>query len=169
MTDLLDKITFSGCEALNKTSSTSIDNVLKQGLRDQDTLLLESDADDQLLLRIVFNTKVKLHSIAIGAPSDGRAPKEVKLFANRNAMDFNDAEQTPATQALEFTPEMLGERVELKFVSFQNVDSVTIFVASNQDDCESSALTSLKLWGTGMATTNMGDFKRVAGEAGEGE
>jgi len=54
-------------------------------------------------------------------------------------------------------------------VKFQNVDKLTIFVGSNQDDEDSTALSGLKLWGAPIGQTNMAEFKRVAGEKGEGE
>jgi len=169
MVDLEDKIDWAKCEALNKTNQSSLQNVLKQGLRDQEMLLLESDADEQLLLSIVFKSRVKLHSMTISGPSDGRAPKEIALLANRPNLDFNDVESMQATQELEWTEEQLGQRRELKFVSFQAVDQLTVFVRSNQGDAESSVLTSLQFWGASVHTTNMGDFKRVAGEAGESD
>ena len=54
-------------------------------------------------------------------------------------------------------------------VKFQNVDKLTLYISSNQGDEESTALSGIKLWGTGLTSTNMKDFKRVAGEKGEGE
>jgi hypothetical protein len=56
---------------------------------------------------------VKIHSISISGPPE-RAPKTVKLFANRISMDFDDADNGVAEQELELSPEQLGERLELK-------------------------------------------------------
>ena len=147
----------------------SLGNALKQGLRDQELMLIESDADEQLLINIAFNTKVKLHSIAVSGPEDGRAPKKIRLFANRTNLGFDDVESMPAEDELELEPSQLGERTDVKFVKFQGVERLTVFVESNQGDEDSSALSCLKLWGAPVATTNMGEFKRVAGEKGEGE
>lgn len=170
MVDMVDEIAWGQSEVLNaKGGGSKLGNALKQGLRDQELMLLESDADEQLLITIAFNSKVKLQSIAIAGPADGRAPKNVKLFVNAMSLSFDDAESGAPAQELEFTPEMLGERTELKFVKFQNVDRLTVFVGSNQDDGDETALSSLQLWGCQVATTNMGEFKRVAGEKGEGE
>lgn len=41
-----------------------------QGYRDDDGLVLESDADEQILLTIPFQQVVKLHSLGLKAPSD---------------------------------------------------------------------------------------------------
>lgn len=155
-------------QVLNAVKKDSLPNCLKQGLRDQELILCESDADEQLLINVAFSSKVKLQSIVISGPGE-RAPKNIKLFANRANLGFDDVESMNAEQELEFTPETLGQRVELKLVKFQNVEKLTIFVASNQGDEESSALAELRLWGTSVATTNMTEFKRVAGEKGEGE
>jgi len=152
MTDMESSIAWAGCEVLNAVKADSLGNALKQGLRDQEALLIESDADEQLLITISFISKVKLHSILIAGP-DGRAPKKVRLFANRNNLGFDDVESMPAEQDLELTPEEFGKRLELKFVKFQSVEKLTVFIASNQGDEESSALSELRLWGTEVATT----------------
>jgi len=143
--------------------------VLKQGHRDQAEMLVLSDADEQLLLTVSFKGKVKIHSLQIDAPADGRAPKTVKLFANKANLDFSDVESMAADQTFEFTPETFGQRLELKFVKFQNVDRLTVFFADNQGDEEATAISGVRLWGASLAGTNMSDFKRVAGEKGEGE
>jgi len=169
MVDLEPNFLWSGCEVLNAAKKDSLQNALKQGMRDQELMLVESDADEQLLITITFQSKVKLQSISISGPGDGRAPKAVKLFANRSNLNFDDVETMNAEQELELTPEMLGERTELKFVKFQNVERLTIFISANQGDEESTALSELRLWGTSVATTDMSAFKRVAGEKGEGE
>ena len=96
MVDLVDEIDWSACEVLNATGS--LKNVLQQGLRDQEGMLLESDADEQatalltliltltltrnpnpepslaprqLLITIAFKTLVKIESLQLTAPGDG--------------------------------------------------------------------------------------------------
>lgn len=46
--DLLEFIEFQSLECLNETKPGSVANVLKQGYREDDGLLLESDADEQV-------------------------------------------------------------------------------------------------------------------------
>merc|ERR1719152_229602 len=105
---------------MNAVKKDSLGNALKQGLRDQEMILVESDADEQLLITIAFSTKVKLQSILIAGP-EGRAPAKVKLFANRQNLGFDDVEDMRADDELELKPEQLGERVDIKFVKFQSV------------------------------------------------
>lgn len=123
----------------------------------------------QLLITVAFKSTTKVHSLQIDGPDDGRAPKGVKLFVNCKALGFDDAESRPAEQELELSSEQLGSRIELRFVKFQSVQTLSLFIHSNQDDGDVSALSGLRLWGAPVATTNMSEFKRVAGEKGEGE
>jgi len=167
MTDLEGHIAFDKSEVLN--AKGKLDTVLKQGLRDQDTMLLASDADEELLMNVAFKSAVKVHSLALMAPDDGRAPLKLRLIINKTGQSFDDARDGAAAQELELTPAQFGERIELRFVKFQNVANLTIFIASNQGDEETTALSGIKLWGAVIGGTNMAEFKRVTGEAGEGE
>lgn len=81
MVDLVDEIDWSACEVLN--GSGSLQNILKQGLRDQEQMLLESDADEQLLVTIAFKTLVKIESLQLTAPGDG-----VRLRSCSNQQDI---------------------------------------------------------------------------------
>ena len=97
MTDLVDEIQWSSCECLNlnAASKDGLGRVMKQGLRDQEDLLLESDADEQLLLTIAFKGPMKVHSLQVNAPSDGRAPKARANGANVNIQ--SSSRLTPAS------------------------------------------------------------------------
>ena len=165
MVDLEEAIDFSACEVLN--SKQTLERIMQSGVRDQDDLLLESDADEQLLLTIAFKGMVKIESLQLTAPGDGRAPKELKLIINRRTIDFSDAEALAGEQVLEIAEDKLGERIELNFVKFQRVERLSVFISSNQGDEETSALSMLKLFGAPIFTTNLADFKRVSGEKGE--
>lgn len=139
---------------------------------------LESDCDEQLLISIGFKQAVKIHSICFGgavskddAP-DGSPPKTVKLFVNHaGSLDFDDVESTASVQTLELTPEQVkeGSPVELRYVKFQNVTKLTLFVADNQEDSETTVLSMLQLIGTPRDKTDMKEFKRVSGQVGERE
>eukprot|EP00955_Chlamydomonas_euryale_P065898 359394-Chlamydomonas_euryale.AAC.5 len=71
-------------------------------------LVLESDADEQLLLNIPLSQKSKLSSIAIKGPDDGTGPKSVKLFVNLPSCGFSDAESVPPAQQFELTADQLA-------------------------------------------------------------
>jgi hypothetical protein len=56
------------------------------------------------------------------------APKVIKLFANRTNLGFSDANDVEPTQILDLTQEDLqGHKdIELRFVKFQRVKSITV-------------------------------------------
>ncbi|KAK3275631.1 hypothetical protein CYMTET_16251 [Cymbomonas tetramitiformis] len=147
--DLLEQIDFSQVYCLNEQSSHPITNTLKQGYREDDGLFLESDADEQLLIYVPFSQKVKLHSLVLKATDAAKAPKNIKLYVNKPSMGFSDCD-APGAQELELLPEELskGEPITLKYVKFQSVHSLSIFIENNQDDEETTILNKIGFIGT---------------------
>lgn len=164
-TDLKPFILPAGCNCLNESDDHTHSKVFEK-----ESGYLESDCDEQLILTISFSQAVKIHSLKIEAPNDGRGPKMIKLFTNQpSSIDFDQAEGMEAIQKIELTPEDIigGKLIPLRFVKFQNVTNFVLFVANNQGDKETSVINYLKLIGIPLDATNMKDFKRVAGKAGE--
>lgn len=159
--DLMDYIEWQSVECLNENPNHSYANAMKQGYREADEIFLESDGDEQLLLQISFNQVVKLHSLIIKAPAD-QGPKVVKLFANRPSMGFSNTSDFPPSDTITLTTEQLeGKPVTLKYVKFQNVRSLTIFVEENQEATDVTRVQKLALVGSTVETTNMSDLKKV--------
>lgn len=156
--DITDLVSKADCYCLNQLSGATWENLF-QG---DDRLVLRSDADEQLLLHVGFMETVKLHSIDFVAPTDDTAPLTVKLYLNRHSMGFSDTDDMEPAQTLELTKEDLvaGSASVLKFVKFQRVTGLSIFVADN-NGAEQSCLSSLRFYGSPVATTKMGDFKKV--------
>ncbi|XP_071480233.1 thioredoxin-like protein 1 [Diadema antillarum] len=150
-------------ECLNQSDDHVLEGCLKKGEG-----YLESDCDEQLMILLSFQQNVKLHSLRLLGPKLN-GPKEIKLFINLpNTMGFDQAERTSGTQELTITEEELaGEIIPLRFVKFQNVSNVTVFVKNNQGDEETTRIDYLGFIGARTNTTNMGEFKRVAGKKGE--
>ncbi|KAF0689839.1 Aste57867_18751 [Aphanomyces stellatus] len=167
--DLSEQFDKSNCYCLNEDPSYGYGNLF---IGDE-TLVLKSEADEQLLIHLEFKEAVKIHSISVKAPNDDSAPSVIKLFVNRNSLGFSDVSDIEPTQKLEWTQEQLqtGTPVELRFVKFQRVTSLTvyyslheaIFVEENHG-AETSALSSIKLFGEGIQGTNMNDLKSQAHE-----
>ncbi|KAI4350056.1 hypothetical protein L6164_010581 [Bauhinia variegata] len=159
--DLLDFIDWSGVECLNQSSSHSVANALKQGYREDDGLHLESDADEQLLLYIPLTQVVKLHSIVIKGPEE-EGPKTVKLFSNREHMGFSNVSDFPPSDVADLSQENLkGKPVLVKYVKFQNVRSLTIFIEDNQTGSEITKVQKIVLYGTTVETTDMKGLKKI--------
>uniref|UniRef100_A0A804M5H2 PITH domain-containing protein n=1 Tax=Zea mays TaxID=4577 RepID=A0A804M5H2_MAIZE len=134
--DLIDFIDWTGVECLNQDSSHSIVNALKQ--------------------------VVKLHSALFKGPEE-EGPKTVKLFSNKEHMGFSNVNDYPPSDTLELSSDHLIENklLPLKYVKFQNVRSLTIFIEDNQSGSDVSKIHKIALYGTTVDTTNMKDLKKI--------
>nr|CAD7458387.1 unnamed protein product [Timema tahoe] len=152
------------CECLNESDDHPFVNCLTSSGG-----FLESDCDEQLIVSITFNQSVKIHSLKIKSPQD-KGPKTIKLFINQpRTLDFDMADSYQAVQELVITPEDLeGTPVNLRYVKFQNVQNIQLFIKDNQSGSETTRIDHLAFIGSPISTTNMSDFKRVAGKKGEG-
>lgn len=162
--DLTGLIDSKGCECLNGSDKTPFENVLKV-----DETYLESDCDEQLIMMVSFNQAVKLHSLKIYGPAEN-GPKTVKMFLNQSrTLDFESAEHMEPVQELQLTKEDLtvGSVIPLRYVKFQNVNNITLFVKDNQGGKETTRINYLCFIGCQAVSTNMSDFKRVSGKKGE--
>jgi hypothetical protein len=158
--DITDLVARAECYCLNADSKYPWANVFMGDER----LQLRSDTDEQLILHIVFNETVKLHSLNIVAPEPEAAPVTVKLFLNQPNFGFSDAESVEPTQVLELTEEdYRADKVTLlKFVKFQRVASLTIFVESN-NGAEYTAISGLHFFGVPVQGTDLNKIKKQEG------
>lgn len=64
-------------------------------------------------------------------------------------MDFSDAEShEPAQELVLSNSDIKGEKVDLRFVRFQNVRTLHILVKDNQEGDETTRIDSIDLFGT---------------------
>ena len=114
----------------------------------------------------------------------GDGPRDIKLFINQSSLGFEAADSDQPTQSrsllshqivkkerrsivaigLTLTKEQLkgeSEAVALRYVKFQSVHSLAIFVRDNQADSEVTSLSSVKIYGTPVATTNVDNLKKM--------
>ncbi|CAE1299300.1 PITH domain-containing protein At3g04780,Thioredoxin-like protein 1 [Acanthosepion pharaonis] len=162
--DLSSFISKSGSECLNGADDYPFTNCLEKNGN-----YLESDCDEQLIIFISFSQAVKLHSLKIHAPNEN-GPKNIKLFTNQPiTLDFDKAESMEPVQSFCLNPSDLeeGNVIELRYVKYQNVQNVTIFIKDNQGGMETTQINYLCFIGTPVSSTDMSEFKRVAGKKGE--
>ncbi|CAK9834106.1 Thioredoxin-like protein 1 [Anthophora retusa] len=162
--DLAAFITKAQCECLNESNEHNFLQCLSA-----DDGYLESDCDEQLILSISFTQAVKVHSLKIKAPKD-KGPKNIKLFINQpRTMDFDMADSNTSIQDLTLSAKDIeeGNPIPLRYVKFQNVQNLQIFVKDNQSGSETTRIDHVAVFGSLITTTNMGEFKRVLGKKGE--
>ncbi|GAA5876561.1 hypothetical protein JCM16303_003580 [Sporobolomyces ruberrimus] len=146
-------IDLSQIDCLNESSDHTIRDLLRGGGDEW----LESDADEQLLLQIPVNQSIKLRALRFTTlPSALKsAPKSIRLFVNKSSVGFDDAESQEPAQELELTEAQAkgDEAVQLRFVRFQNVSHLSIFVASNQGGEDVTRIDKLDLIGVPIEGT----------------
>lgn len=122
--------------------------------------LTSPEDDPELLLVIPFTESVTLQSVSIrsaGAMEDGTSPpKTVKLFVNREDLDFETAREMPPQMTLELLEPHHFSEGSIDYPCrpagrFQNISCLTIFVENNynEDDDSATEITFVGLKGKG--------------------
>lgn len=120
---------------------------------------VESDTDEQLMLFFPFMSTLKVHTIQITSlpPKDEEGapmrPKTIQIYSNRaHVLGFDEAEDLPATQSISLSPRDWDEqtgtaKVELRFVKFQNVTSLVVFVVDGEGSGDKIRIDRLRIMG----------------------
>ena len=122
--DLRGQIDLEGVCALNEAERGACRHVFKpfEERFDRDTYVDSEEDDPQLIIHIPFISPVKIRSIVVLGGHDGTAPRSLKAFINREALDFSDAEATPPVQEWDLA-DATADAIEYptQFSRFQNV------------------------------------------------
>ena len=112
------------------------------------------------MLFMPFQSTLKVHSLHLTSqpsePEDDEAPsrpKMLKLFVNKpQILSFDEAEGMPATQEItlsekDWDPKTSTAKIELRFVKFQNVSSLVMFVVESEGDNEKVRIDRIRIVG----------------------
>merc|ERR1740123_113462 len=136
-----------------------------------------SDADEQLIIRYAWNDIVYCKYILLRAskgPKDAgdedeeegdkpHPPKTLKIFDNRPALDFDDAEQYNPSITVELTADQVKDgniKIDISKKFAKAVRNIQFFIEDNQGGTEKTYLNMLKVYGTFGAKLNMDDLKK---------
>lgn len=138
---------------------------------------VESDVDEQLMLYIPFTSTVKVHTIQITSlpqKSDDDdddetplRPKTIHLYTNRqHNLGFEETEDIPATQTIELKPSDWDEKtgtakLELRFVKFQNLYSLIMFVVDGEGEGERTRIDRIRIIGEAGEKREMGKLEKI--------
>ena len=150
---------------------------------------VESDTDEQLMLYAPFQATLKVHSLHItsfpptASSEDADAdneddeqpmrPKTLKIYLNRpHVLGFEEADDIPATQTVELKASDWDEatataKVELRFVKFQNVSSLVIFVVDGDGDGERVRVDRVRVLGESGEKRELGKLEKIGDATGE--
>lgn len=156
--DVSEQITLNQVDCLNQQTANHVRNALKS-----DDTYLESDVDEQLIISVPFNQAIKLHSLRIIPKDIAHAPKTVKLYVNKLHLGFDEADSVEETQTITLTEKDYEGNglISLRFVKFQNVTSVILFVEDNLGDEETTQIKQLVFIGSSLDGTDMSALKKV--------
>ncbi|KAI4160485.1 MAG: hypothetical protein L6R39_000191, partial [Caloplaca ligustica] len=144
---------------------------------------IESDTDEQLMLFIPFQSTLRIHTLQMTSlpPKETNPeadevpmrPKTLHLYINRaHILGFEEAEDLPATQVITLQPQDWDNdtgtaKVELRFVKFQKVTSLVLFVANGDGDGEKVRVDRLKIIGEKGEKRELGKLEKIGDEPGE--
>jgi hypothetical protein len=141
---------------------------------------VESDVDEQLMLYIPFTSTLKVHTVHLTSfpPSSDdddddapMRPKTVHLYINRqHNLGFEEAEDIPAIQTIELKPSDWDEKtgtakLELRFVKFQNVTSLILFVADGEGSGEKTRIDRIRIIGDAGEKREMGKLEKIGDDS----
>nr|GAT56071.1 predicted protein [Mycena chlorophos] len=93
---------------------------------------LESDADDQIIIRIPFTASVRLRSLLLKTGPGDQTPAKVALYSNENNFDFDDiGDKTPTQEFVVAQGRDVGEYA-LRTAKFSNVSWVSLLFPASQ-------------------------------------
>lgn len=131
--NLYQQIDFEKIITLNEAESRSgagiVQKTWDERLNDQP--ILESDADEQILMHIPFAGSCKLYSILIRTSDSDSAPQTLKLFRNRDDMDFSTATDLKPTQVVTLPRSNDVADIPLNRALWNGTTSINLFFEDN--------------------------------------
>ncbi|KFY49677.1 hypothetical protein V496_09874 [Pseudogymnoascus sp. VKM F-4515 (FW-2607)] len=190
--DVTDQVEIKGLELLNsdgefgtvrtlletgKPSALDASGKAKADTKDW----VESDTDEQLMLFMPFQATLKIHSVQITSlppanPDDDdeipMRPKTLHFYTNKShILGFDEAEGIPATQIVTLEEkdwDVTGTaNVVLRFVKFQNVTSLVVFVVDGDGSSERVRIDRIALIGETGDKRELGKLEKIGDEQGE--
>jgi hypothetical protein len=139
---------------------------------------VESDVDNQLMLYVPFTSNLKVHTIQITScassdDDDDEAPvrpKTIHIWTNRqHNLGFEEADDIPSTQSIElkesdWDAQTATAKLELRFVKFQNVYSLVLFVADGDGDSERTRIDRIRFIGETGEKRAMGKLEKIGAD-----
>ncbi|KAK5114846.1 hypothetical protein LTR62_002003 [Meristemomyces frigidus] len=130
---IYEQIDFSAINTLNESSVAAGAHVVRKPWTERMSVEpeLASDADEQLLMHIPFTAQIRLHSVLIRTSTTDSAPQTLKLYLNRDDLDFSAASTIRPTQTFELAQSNEIQEYPVKRALFNTVRSLDLFFEDN--------------------------------------
>jgi hypothetical protein len=144
VSDLSSSINIRGSYCLNAASDAPFTNLLTF----EESKVLRSDADEQLILQLELQGNFSLSQLWLRIPSDDSCPRTICAYINRPNIGFGDVEDIAPTEEFVVRPNSSNNTVKLTLNQFKwrNTFSITLFVKDNHG-AEQTVLQGLNLFG----------------------
>jgi hypothetical protein len=131
--NLYKQINFDDITTLNEAEPRSGAAIVKKTWDERlnDDPILESDADEQLLMYVPFAGSCKLYSIIIRTSDSDSSPRTLKLFRNRDDMDFGLAGDLKETQKVTLPKSNDVAEIPLNRALWNGTTSINLFFEDN--------------------------------------
>ncbi|KAI8069381.1 galactose-binding domain-like protein [Gongronella butleri] len=130
---LYQRIDHDNVRCLNEAEQDSVKQVIRPWHERMDNdKFVESDADEQLLIYVPFTGIVKLRTICLRTDRGDEAPSSMKVFVNRDDMDFDAAESYTPVQTWDLVHQNDDvAEYQTRITKFTNVRNLTLFFPDN--------------------------------------
>lgn len=155
---LLPWIDVDNVVGLNEDVPNSAKGVFRPyDMRLDDDMLVESpEGDEELLLLVPLTSPVKVTGITVIGGDMGTGPSSVRLFTNREDIDFSTVGDIEPTQELDLVEDFHGAvQHPVRAAKFMNVTHLALFFPASLGG-ERTRIHWIGLWGVGS------EYKRKA-------
>ncbi|KAJ3314350.1 Thioredoxin-like protein 1, partial [Gonapodya sp. JEL0774] len=108
-----------------------------------------------------------------------KVPRTLKTYTNRNTLGFDEADSSGVAETETITlsekdyvsagqDDLVTTLVTLRYVRYQSVQTLILFVKDNLKDSEITQVNRLVFYGTPVETTKMSDLRKMDHDHGEG-
>ncbi|CAL1715723.1 unnamed protein product [Somion occarium] len=130
--NLYSRIDRPNVVALNVESGHGPEVIKPWDQRLDESVYLESDADDQMIIRIPFTGAVKPRALLLKAGPSEYTPAKVALYSNAEELDFSDIADLKPTQEFDVAQGRDIGEYHVMPAKFPNVTSITLFFPASQ-------------------------------------
>ena len=141
-----------------------------------------TDTDEQLMLYVPFQATLKVHTLHItsyparpsaeGEDDVPMRPRTIRVYSNRaHVLGFEEADDIPATQEIILAPQDWDEKtgtakVELRFVKFQNVSSLVVFIVNGEGSGDQVRVDRIRIIGETGEKRELGKLEKIDDQSG---
>ena len=187
--DVTDEVDIQGLDLLNANSAlggaralfddgrpSALDGKERTGAESSKNDWVESDTDEQLMLFVPFRATVKIHTFQITSLNQSLTqsqveppmrPRTIQIYSNRShVLGFEEAEDISPTQKITLQAEDWDQKtgtakVDLRFVKFQNVTSLVLFVVDGDGNRDTVRIDRLRIIGETGEKRELGKLEKV--------